>query len=310
MKHIISSEQFNPNNLKTLFNLVDDIKANPDLYRQSLRDKIIERLFFEPSTRTRLSFDSAVVRLGGSLIGAENARESTSVTKGEPLADMIRIISGYADAIIMRHQDDDAAEIAESVSAVPVFNAGSGKKEHPTQALLDVYTINEQKGRLSDLKISVWGDLLHGRTVHSLLKLASLFNNIEVHGLSCKELQLPAEYIDFMKARGVTYTQHYKLDDVPRDVDIIYHTRLQKERYVREKLFETQEDAEKAFFVIDQKVLNSFSKHTILMHPLPRDGEIKEEVDGDPRSVYIKQAHNGLQVRMALLHDTLGKGLL
>jgi aspartate carbamoyltransferase catalytic subunit len=209
-------------------------------------------------------------------------------------------LQGYVDAIVMRHPDDDAAERAGKVARVPFFNAGSGKREHPTQALLDVYTIFQAKRRLDNLKVAVIGDLKCGRTVHSLLKLLSLFEGLEVHTLAAKALSLPSEYVKLVEKRGGKIIAHQRLEQLPTDLDVIYQTRIQVERLQNEdvKLEETK-------FVIDKKVMARFSQKTILLHPLPRAGEIALEVDSDKRALYFKQAQNGMYVRMALLLEAL-----
>ena len=188
MENLISCEQFTKENLKEIFDLADVVKANPEKYLNALQGKVVTTLFFEPSTRTRLSFETAVVRLGARLVSTENGKSNSSSTKGETLEDTIKVVTGYTDAIIMRHSFDDAAQRAQKVSTVPVINAGSGKGEHPTQSLLDAYTIRREKGRLDNLKIALLGDLINGRTIHSLIKLFGLYDNIEFYGLSKENL--------------------------------------------------------------------------------------------------------------------------
>jgi aspartate carbamoyltransferase catalytic subunit len=301
MKHLVSSEQFDKQNLAYLFRLADQIKAQPEKYRQVLKNKIVATIFFEPSTRTKLSFGSAAIRLGGTLISAENATENSSTTKGESIEDTIRVIQGYADAIIIRHRDDNAAVKAASVAQVPIFNGGSGSKEHPTQALLDLYTILEAKKRLHKLKIAVMGDLKYGRTVHSLLKMLSLYDHLEVHALSAPALALPGEYLALLKNRQVVFKTHTRLKTIPRDVDVIYHTRIQRERLQNEGISEKE-----ALFILNRQVLADFNPELIILHPLPRLQEIAPEVDSDPRARYFQQSLNGVYVRMALLADVLG----
>ena len=261
--------------------------------------KILATLFYEPSTRTRLSFESAVQRVGGKIISTENAKEVSSAVKGETLKDTIRIIEGYADAIIMRHSDNDSSEVAASISKVPIINAGAGKAEHPTQALLDMYTIRDKKGKIDGLKVAISGDLTYGRTTHSLVKLLSLYDNVTVYGVSREFFKLPQEYIDYMKERDVKYVPCLEFTDLPKDIDIIYHTRTQLER-IEDKSIEIKE------LIINKEILDTFSKDTLIMHPLPRVNEIAEDVDDDPRAVYFEQAHNGVYVRMAVLTHLLG----
>ncbi|MCL2037854.1 aspartate carbamoyltransferase [Candidatus Saccharibacteria bacterium] len=297
-KNIISTDQFSRESLEDLFLLTDDIIANPAKYAKMLDGKIVSTLFYEPSTRTRLSFESAACRLGASVISTENAREVSSAVKGETLQDTIRVVNGYADAIVMRHSDVDSAEIAASVSSVPILNAGAGSGEHPTQALLDMYTIRQKKGDFNGLKVAISGDLLKGRTVHSLVKLLSLYDSVTIYGLSHKLLKLPQSYVDFMKEHDTKYIPCSEFTDLPADLDIIYHTRTQLERL--------ESGAEKIKeYIIDKKVMSQFSPETYLLHPLPRIKEIAPEGDDDPRAIYFEQAHNGVKIRMALLAQVL-----
>lgn len=293
MNHILTGKQFTKTDLKEIFDLAELVKANPKKYINALDGKVITTLFFEPSTRTRLSFESAIQRLGAKLISTENAKSNSSSTKGELLEDSIRVISGYSDAIIMRHSYNDAAERAAKVSTVPIINAGSGKGEHPTQSLLDAYTIRSKKGRLDNLKIAILGDLIQGRTIHSLINLFSLYENIEFYALSMKHLELPEKYVKIIENSGNKFVKCNSFSDIPKDVDVMYHTRIQAER--------SDEDLGIEEFVINKNVLDQFSKETIVMHPLPRVNEIDVDIDNDKRAVYFEQAHNGMWVRMALL---------
>lgn len=295
MKHVISIDDFNIQQLERLFRLTDQIRQSPEQYASSLAGKVIATLFYEPSTRTRLSFEAAIQRLGGKVISTENARELSSAVKGERLEDTIRVVEGYSDAIVLRHYEDQAAEIAAEVAQVPVINAGSGAKEHPTQALLDLYTIYSIKGKIDGLTYVVSGDLRYGRTVHSLVKKLAHYSNVRIYGLSRPELALPQEYVEYLKQRGVSYSSCISFDDVPSTVDVIYHTRTQLERM-------GTNGKEIAEIIIDQQVMNRFGENTILMHPLPRNQEIAMEVDEDQRAVYFQQSRNGMYVRMALLH--------
>ena len=293
MKNLISCEQLSKQDLKEIFDLADVVRANPKKYSNALDGKVITTLFFEPSTRTRLSFETAVERLGGKLISTENARENSSSTKGEILEDTISVVSGYSDAIVMRHSLNDAAERAAKVANIPIINAGSGKGEHPTQSLLDAYTIRSKKGRLDNLKIAILGDLINGRTIHSLIKLFGLYDNIEFYGLSKDNLALPDKYIKLIDDTGNKYYKCSSFNDIPKDVDIMYHTRIQAER--------SDEDLGKEEFIINKNVLDKFSADTFVMHPLPRVNEISTDIDDDRRAIYFEQAHNGMWVRMALL---------
>jgi aspartate carbamoyltransferase catalytic subunit len=290
---ILSCDQFSIQQLNEIFLLADDIQKNPKKYRHILDDKIIATIFYEPSTRTRLSFESAVQRLGGKIISTENAQEMSSAIKGETLSDTIRVLTGYCDGIVLRHFDNDSADIAASVADIPVINAGSGSGEHPTQALLDLYTIYQKKNKLNNLKIAFIGDLSHGRTVHSLIKLLTKYENNTVYGLSQPELALPEKYLQTF-TKNNQYIPVNTLDDLPKDLDVIYQTRNQVERF-------KENHANTAEFVIDNAYLNTFSIDTMLMHPLPRIAEINPNCDENPRAYYFKQAHNGVFIRMALL---------
>lgn len=298
MKHVISCTQFNRENLEEILDLAKDMKGNPKKYENAIDGKIVATLFYEPSTRTRLSFESAAQRIGGKIISTENAKEVSSAVKGETLTDTIKIIEGYADAIVIRHSDNDSSEVAASISKVPIINAGAGKAEHPTQALLDMYTIRDKKGKVDGLKVAISGDLTYGRTTHSLVKLLSLYNDIIVYGVSSEFFTLPQEYIDYMEKRNVKYIPCSEFSELPKDVDVIYHTRTQLER-IEDKSIKIEE------LIINKKVLDTFSEGTLVMHPLPRVNEIAEDVDDDPRAVYFEQAHNGVFVRMAVLKKLL-----
>lgn len=293
MRNLISCDQFTKENLKELFDLADVVRANPEKFMNALNGKVVTTLFFEPSTRTRLSFETAVVRLGGRLVSTENGKTNSSSTKGETLEDTIKVVTGYTDAIIMRHSFNDAAERAAKVATVPVINAGSGKGEHPTQSLLDAYTIRREKGRLDNLKIALLGDLINGRTIHSLIKLFSQYENIEFYALSKENLCLPEKYVKIIEDSGNKYFKCYSFSELPKDVDIMYHTRIQAER--------CDEDLGKEEFVINKEILDQFSENTLVLHPLPRVDEISADIDDDKRAKYFEQAHNGMWVRMALL---------
>lgn len=297
MKNLISCNQFTKENLQELFDLADQMKKNPENYTETLKGKLISVMFFEPSTRTRMSFEAAIERLGGKMIITENGKENSSARKGETIEDTIKILAGYTDAIIMRHSRDDSAEIAASVSKVPIINAGSGKSEHPTQSLLDMYTIKEKRGSFDGVKIGILGDLKYGRTIHSLIEVLSLYDNVEIYALSKEAFSLQEEYIEFMKEHNMKYKKCISFDDMPKDVDVLYHTRIQSERF--------EGDFGKEEFIINKQVLDTFSKDTIVMHPLPRNEEISTDIDDDERAKYFKQAENGMWVRMALLAKIL-----
>lgn len=299
MKHVLSSEQYTREELEEIFKLTQKIKDNPKKYAHKLDDKIIAVIFYEPSTRTRLSFETAALKLGAKIITTENAGEFSSAAKGETIQDTVKVIAGYADALVIRHKSETSAIDAASVEKLPILNGGAGKGEHPTQALLDLYTIKNKRGKIDGAKVAILGDLLHGRTIHSLIRLLSLYDNIEIYGLSKEAFALPQEYIDMLKEKGIEYKKCSSFDELPKDLDVIYHTRIQAERF--------EGDFGKEEFIIDKKVLDTFSDHTILMHPLPRVIEIATDVDDDPRACYFEQAHNGLYVRMALLLQVLDR---
>lgn len=292
MNHVLSAKQYTKESLEELFKLTDDIKRNPAKYAKTLDGKIVAVMFYEPSTRTRLSFETAALKLGGQVISTENASANSSGRKGESLEDTVKILQGYADAIVIRHSSDNWPEEAVKVANVPILNAGAGKGEHPTQALLDVYTIREHRKTLDGVKVAILGDLVNGRTIHSLLRLVSLYDNVEVYGLSKECFALPQEYIDMLSKRGIEYKKCTSFDDIPKDVDVMYHTRIQNERF--------EGDFGKEEFIINKEVLSKFSQNTIVLHPLPRNEEIASDIDDDPRAMYFKQAHNGLYVRMGL----------
>ena len=299
MKHVLSAEQYTRESLEEIFNLTDDIKANPEKYSHKLDGKIVAVMFYEPSTRTRLSFETAALKLGAKIITTENAAFNSSGKKGETLQDTVKILQGYADAIVIRHSSETMPQDAASVATVPILNGGAGKGEHPTQALLDVYTIREYRKSLDGVKIAILGDLLNGRTIHSLLRLVSLYDNVEIYGLSKECFALPQEYIDMLKMRGIEYKKCNSFDEIPKDVDVLYHTRIQSERF--------EGDFGKEEYIINKNVLNQFSENTIVLHPLPRNEEISTDIDDDPRAMYFKQAHNGLYIRMGLFVQVFEK---
>ena len=206
LRHVLSAGQYTRESLEDVFNLASKIKQNPEKYSKAIEGKIVATMFYEPSTRTRLSFETAVLRLGGQVISTENASVNSSVKKGETLKDTVRVLQNYADAIVIRHSDVNSATDAASVANVPILNAGSGKGEHPTQALLDMYTIREKRGKIDGVKVAILGDLVYGRTIHSLIKLLALYDDVEIYGLSKKDFMLPQEYIDFLKEKNINYT--------------------------------------------------------------------------------------------------------
>lgn len=299
MKHVLSSKQYDRQALEELFELTDKIKAEPQNFSNKLSDKIIAIMFYEPSTRTRLSFETAALKLGAKIICTENATSNSSGKKGETIQDTVKILQGYADAIVIRHSSETMPEDASSVATVPILNGGAGKGEHPTQALLDVYTIREHRKSIDGLKLAILGDLLNGRTIHSLLGLVSLYDNVEVYGLSKEAFALPQKYIDMLNSKGIKYVKCSSFDDLPKDIDVMYHSRIQSERF--------EGDFGKEEFIINKEVLSKFSENTIVLHPLPRNEEISPDIDDDPRALYFKQAINGLYIRMALFLQVLNR---
>lgn len=295
LRHVISARQFSKEGLKEILALSNKIKAgkyNP----KSLSGKIMATLFYEPSTRTRLSFESSMLRLGGSVITTEDAKHFSSASKGETLEDTIRIVHSYADIIVLRHFDAGASEIASKYSRVPIINAGDGNGEHPTQALLDLFTIFS-KFKSKDLTICMIGDLANGRTIHSLSHLISLYPQIKLIFVSPKALAIPKELREHLKTKKINFTETEDLNKSIKVSDVIYQTRIQKER------FSTQKDYLKYFgkYIIDKNTLKVLKNNAIIMHPLPRVNEITKEVDSDPRAIYFEEAQNGVYVRMALL---------
>jgi aspartate carbamoyltransferase catalytic subunit len=305
-RHVLSTTQFqNKDLLHQLFLLADEMERNNKDGRlfQSLQGKVMAALFYEPSTRTRFSFESAMNRLGGRVITTESATQFSSVTKGETLEDTIRILGSYADVIVLRHFEVGSAGRAAKISSCPVINAGDGPGEHPTQALLDLYTIYREKGRIDGLNIALIGDLLYGRTIHSLLDLLSIFDNIHIHLVSPKELALPERYKEMLLEKNVSFSEHKEMDGVLSKTDVLYVTRVQKERFASLEEYERVKDC----CVVNETVLEKLPHDAIVMHPLPRVNEIAPGVDADPRAAYFRQAANGLFVRMALLELLFGR---
>jgi aspartate carbamoyltransferase catalytic subunit len=255
-------------------------------------------IFYEPSTRTRLSFEAAIAKLGGDIISTENAKEFSSAAKGESLEDTIRIVSGYADVIVLRHYESGAADRAAKVSPVPIINAGDGPGQHPTQALLDIYTINKEIGKLDGISIAMVGDLSYSRTVRSLAYLLAKYKNIKIYFVAPEVVRMREDIKEYLDEHAVSFSEETDLVKVSSKVDVIYQTRIQKERF-GEKLDDYEKAKDK--YIIDKEILKYMKKRAIIMHPLPRVNEIKIEVDKDPRAAYFRQAQNGLYIRMALL---------
>jgi aspartate carbamoyltransferase catalytic subunit len=296
MNHIIKSQQFSKEFIQDFLKDVQTIKNNPKKFNEALKGKVVATLFYEPSTRTRLSFESAASRLGASIISTENAREFSSASKGETLQDTIRTVNGYADFIVLRHYENDASEIATTASSIPIINAGSGSGQHPTQALLDIFTIYEQFNRLSNLHITFVGDLQRGRTVNSLVYLLSLFEGNTFTFVSPENSKIKQGIREHLEELGRKYSEESNIE-VVKDTDIVYMTRVQKERFDDPKEYEKA----KGKFILTETLANTMKKESIIMHPLPRVDEIQIAVDTNPRAKYFQQAANGLYVRMALL---------
>lgn len=296
MHHIIESQQFDRKTIEKIFKLADSF-TNTTFKKQPLRGKIMASLFYEPSTRTRFSFESAMLRLGGQVISTENASEFSSASKGEALEDSIKVINNYVDVIVLRHPEQGASLRASAVSKVPVINAGDGVGQHPTQALLDLYTIRRELGKIDGLHIALVGDLKNGRTVRSLSYLLGKFKNIKITLVSPTGLKIGQDLKDYLQRHGVAYEETESWAETLPVVDALYQTRVQKERFKN-----VQEYAKyKGGYILTNKELALMKKKSIIMHPLPRVDEIKTEVDESPRAAYFRQAGYGVLIRMALL---------
>ncbi len=302
LKHVFESQQFNLELLDEIFKVADEMKsdllAKPRLYADVLKNKIMASLFYEPSTRTRFSFESAMARLGGSILTTENAKEFSSASKGETLYDSTRVMCGYADLIVMRHNEPGSAKMAADVSSVPVINAGDGSGQHPTQALLDLYTIRDNFSAIDGLTIAMVGDLKYGRTVRSLSYLLTKYNNIKIYYVSPVVCKMDVDIKDYLTENKVEWEEVSSLEKVLPLVDCVYMTRIQKERFHNLKDYENAAGK----YILDGDKIKLMKQKSIIMHPLPRVDEISQEVDKDPRAQYFNQAVNGLYVRMALLY--------
>ena len=296
MRHLISPLDFSVEELDDLLDLASDIEKNPDKYKEACKGKKIETLFYEPSTRTRLSFEAAMINLGGSVLGFSSA-DSSSASKGESVSDTIRIISCYADICAMRHPKEGAPLVAASKSSIPVINAGDGGHQHPTQTLTDLMTIRSLKGRLNNLTIGLCGDLKFGRTVHSLINALLRYENISFVLISPPELRVPEYIRENLTKAGAPFKEVTKLEDVMSDLDILYMTRVQKERFFNEEDYIRMKDS----YILDKRKMKLAKDDMLVLHPLPRVNEISVEVDDDPRAVYFKQVQYGVYVRMALI---------
>lgn len=302
MRHLIDPLDFTQQEISTLLDLADRIHDDPAAYQEVARHKKLATLFYEPSTRTRLSFESAMLRLGGKVLGFPDAGVS-SASKGETVADTIRIISCYADIAAMRHPKEGAPLRASLYSKIPVINAGDGGHSHPTQTLLDMMTIRRRKGRLDNLTIGFCGDLKFGRTVHSLIKSLARYDNVKFVLISPEELRVP-DYIinEVLEPRGIPYIETRNLEGALRDLDILYMTRVQRERFFNEEDYIRLRDS----YILTAEKLSLAPADMAVLHPLPRVNEITLDVDDDPRAAYFEQAQNGVYVRMALIMTLLG----
>ena len=297
MKHLISPLDLSVEELDQLLDLAQDIEANPKKYAHACDGKKLATLFYEPSTRTRLSHEAAMLNLGGSVMGLSSA-DSSSASKGESVSDTIRVISCYADICAMRHPKEGAPIVASQYSTIPIINAGDGGHQHPTQTLTDLLTIRNLKGRLNNMTIGLCGDLKFGRTVHSLINALVRYEGIRFVLISPEELRLP-EYIrqDVLDRQQIPYEEVVRLEDALPKLDILYMTRVQKERFFNEEDYVRMKD----FYVLDQEKLALAPEDMYVLHPLPRVNEIAVEVDDDPRAAYFRQVQYGVYVRMALI---------
>ena len=296
MRHLMNPLDFSVEELDKLFDLADDIEQNPEKYNEKCKGKKIATCFYEPSTRTRLSFETAMINLGGSVIGFSDAN-SSSASKGESVSDTIRVISCFADICAMRHPKEGAAMVAASKSSIPVINAGDGGHQHPTQTLTDMLTIRSLKGRLNHFTIGLCGDLKFGRTVHSLVNALSRYDDIQFVFISPEELRIPDYIREMLSEKGIAYREYIKLEDCIGELDILYMTRVQRERFFNEEDYVRLKD----FYILDKNKMSMAKDDMLVLHPLPRVNEIAVEVDDDPRAAYFKQVQYGVYVRMALI---------
>lgn len=302
MRHLMSPLDFSVEELDKLLDLANDIEKYPEKYAHACAGKKLATLFYEPSTRTRLSHEAAMLNLGGSVLGFSSA-DSSSAAKGESVSDTIRTVACYADIVAMRHPKEGAPMVAAAHSSIPIINAGDGGHQHPTQTLTDLLTIRSLKGRLGNLTIGLCGDLKFGRTVHSLIQALVRYDNLNFVLISPEELRLPT-YIrhDVLRRNHVPYKKVVRMEEALPELDILYMTRVQKERFFNEEDYVRMKD----FYILDKKKMELAGKDMLVLHPLPRVNEISVEVDDDPRAVYFKQAKYGVYVRMALILTLLG----
>ena len=302
MRHLMNPLDFTVEELDELMNLAHDIQENPEKYAHTCDGKKLATLFYEPSTRTRLSFEAAMMNLGGKCLGFASA-DSSSASKGESVADTIRVISCYADIAAMRHPKEGAPLVASEFSKIPVINAGDGGHQHPTQTLADLYTIRMLNGSFDNITIGLCGDLKFGRTVHSLIEALARYKNVKFILISPKELRVPT-YIreDVLKKNNLPYEEVESLEEAMPGLDILYMTRIQKERFFNEEEYLKM----KGYYILDKQKMELAKEHMYVLHPLPRVNEISGDVDEDPRAMYFEQAHNAVYMREALILTLLG----
>lgn len=294
MKHIIESQQFDQKSINKIFSIADKLENKRD---NCCKGKIMASLFYEPSTRTRFSFESAMLRLGGSVITTENAKEFPSAAKGETLEDSIKVINNYADVIVLRHFEEGASKKAALVSKIPIINAGDGAGQHPTQSLLDLYTIKMELKKINGITIALVGDLKNGRTIRSLAYLLGKYKDIKIYFVSPKGLKVGEDIKEYLNRHNIYYKETEDLKSVIKIIDVLYQTRIQKERFKTEKEYKKF----KGCYKIGLDLVKQMKSRSIIMHPLPRVDEILSEVDNSPKAVYFKQTYYGLFIRMALL---------
>jgi aspartate carbamoyltransferase catalytic subunit len=300
---ILTAAQFTRDQVEQLFSVADDLAARLQKGERlrTLDGKLLATVFYEPSTRTRLSFEAAMQRLGGGVLSVAEAKTASSVAKGETLPDTIRTIANYADAIVLRHPDVGAAQLAADAASIPILNAGDGAGEHPTQALLDLYTIRAEKKTIDGLRVALVGDLKNGRTVHSLARALSLFK-VDFSFVAPAALAMPTEVSDYLRARDFVVEETNDLARTLQKADVVYMTRVQKERFADQKQYEKM----KNFFILTSDLVKHAKENLLVMHPLPRIDEITTDVDTLPNAAYFRQAKNGVFIRMALLAEVLG----
>ncbi len=299
--HVIESQQFSRELLDEIMTRASEMEREPHRASGRLQGRVMAALFYEPSTRTRLSFEAAMLRLGGRAMGTDNAREFSSAAKGETLEDTIRIVNGYADVIVLRHDEEGAARRAAAVSEVPVINAGDGRGQHPTQALLDIYTIRAELGRVDGVEIAMVGDLANGRTVRSLTYLLSKYRDVRIWFVAPPQVAMRQDIKDHLDENRIEWAETEDFESILGKVDVVYQTRIQKERFTDPAEYQ----AVRGVYRITADTMARLGPQAVVMHPLPRVDEIAPEVDDDPRAAYFRQARNGLYIRMALLDMVL-----